>query len=130
MERPDGYRGLVKTYGLRFGGPPRLMDLGLLYRALLSKQVDLVAGSATDGLLDVFDVAVLEDDKDYFPPYQAVPIVREQTLDEHPEAVNTIECLAGEVSEKEMRHLNYEVDGLHRDAGKVVHDFLSAKHLL
>jgi len=130
MERSDGYGGLVKTYGLKFGGPPRVMDLGLLYRALINKQVDLVAGNATDGLLDVFDVAVLKDDKDYFPPYQAVPIVRKQTLDEHPEAVKAIECLAGEVSEKEMRRLNYEVDSSHRDAGQVVHDFLSTKHLL
>jgi osmoprotectant transport system substrate-binding protein len=130
MDRPDGYKGLVKTYGLKFGAPPRIMDLGLLYRALKDKQVDLVAGNATDGLLDVFDVTVLKDDKDYFPPYQAVPVLRRQILEKHPEVVKAIERLAGEVSEKEMRRLNYEVDGLHQDARKVAHDFLAAKHLL
>ena len=76
MERPDGYQGLVRTYHLTFGQPPRIMDLGLLYRALLEKQVDLVAGNSTDGLIAARDLAILEDDKHYFPPYQAVPMVR------------------------------------------------------
>ena len=76
MERPDGYEGLARTYGLSFAEPPRIMDLGLLYRALLEKQVDLVAGNSTDGLLSARDLVMLEDDKHYFPPYEAVPIVR------------------------------------------------------
>ena len=76
MERPDGYQGLVRAYHLTFGQPPRIMDLGLLYRALLEKQVDLVAGNSTDGLIAARDLAILEDDKHYFPPYQAVPMVR------------------------------------------------------
>ena len=80
MERPDGYPGLARAYGLQFAAQPRILDLGLLYRALLDKQVDLVAGNSTDGLLAARDLVILEDDKHYFPPYEAVPIVREDTL--------------------------------------------------
>src|ERR1019366_2161987 len=67
MERPDGYQGLERAYHLTFGQPPRIMDLGLLYRALLEKQVDLVAGNSTDGLIAARDLTILEDDKHYFP---------------------------------------------------------------
>ena len=79
MERPDGYPGLVQTYGLHFDAPPGVLDLGLLYRALLSKQMDIVAGNSTDGLLAARDLVILDDDKHYFPPYDAVPIAREDT---------------------------------------------------
>ena len=73
--RPDGLRGLEATYGLKFAGPPRTMDLGLLYRALTSGQVDMVAGNSTDGPIRALGFVVLEDDKHYFPPYEAVPLV-------------------------------------------------------
>ena len=82
LEREDGFPGLAKTYGLKFAAPPSVMDLGLLYRALEAKQVDIVAGSNTDGLIAAFGLVVLEDDKHYFPPYDAVPIVRPQALRE------------------------------------------------
>ena len=85
MERPDGYKGLAATYGLRFADSPRIMDLGLLTRALKDKQVDLIAGNTTDGLIPALDLFVLEDDKHYFPPYEAVPIIRQETLARHPE---------------------------------------------
>src|ERR1700693_130635 len=85
MERPDGYPGLAQTYGLRFAGTPRILDLGLLYRALIEKQVDLVAGNSTDGLIAARDLVILADDKHYFPPYEAVPIVRTETETRHPE---------------------------------------------
>src|ERR1700722_6956709 len=78
MERPGGYAGMSRAYGLRFAAAPRILDLGLLYRALLSNQVDFIAGNSTDGLLAAQDLAVLQDDKHYFPPYDAVPIVREE----------------------------------------------------
>ncbi len=130
MERADGYQGLVKTYGLKFGAPPRIMDLGLLYRALISRQVDIVAGNSTDGLLSKLDVVALKDNKHYFPPYQAVPIVREQTVREHPEVAQAIDALAGKITNQEMRRLNYEVDGLHRSAGEVARRFLEAQHLI
>jgi osmoprotectant transport system substrate-binding protein len=129
MERPDGYQGLVRAYHLTFGQPPRIMDLGLLYRALLEKQVDLVAGNSTDGLIAARDLAVLEDDKHYFPPYQAVPVVRRETLKRHPAVREALNQLGGKISDEEMRRLNYAVDGEHRDLAEVVREFLRAKHL-
>src|SRR5947209_10936992 len=85
MERPDGYKGLAETYGLRFAEPPRIMDLGLLARALKEKQVDLIAGNTTDGLIPALDLFVLQDDRNYFPPYEAVAVIREPTVARHPE---------------------------------------------
>ena len=129
MERPDGYAGLARTYGLRFAAPPRIMDLGLLYRALKEKEVDMVAGSATDGLIGALGFVVLQDDRHYFPPYDAVPIVREQVLREHPEVRPALAELAGKVTEQDMRRMNYAVDGEHRDATEVVAEFLRNKSL-
>jgi len=130
MERKDGYYGLVKTYGLKFGTPPRLMDLGLIYRALLDHQVDIVAGNSTDSQLEAHNFAVLKDNKHYFPPYQAVPIVRRQTLQQHPAVRTALEQLGGKVSEAAMRHLNYEVVAQHRSVKEVVHEFLRKEHLI
>jgi osmoprotectant transport system substrate-binding protein len=129
MERPDGYKGLVATYGLRFAAPPRIMDLGLLTRALKEHQVDLIAGNTTDGLIPALDLFVLADDKHYFPPYQAVPVIREQTLAEHPEIRPALNALGDKISDEEMRHLNYEVDGKKRDVKDVVREFLRSKGL-
>lgn len=129
MERPDGYNGLVATYGLRFAAPPRIMDLGLLTRALQDRQVDLIAGNMTDGLIPALDLFVLQDDKHYFPPYEAVPVVREQTLAEHPEIREALANVAGKISDSEMRQLNYEVDGKKRDVKAVVAEFLRSKRL-
>ncbi|HUO26900.1 MAG TPA: glycine betaine ABC transporter substrate-binding protein [Candidatus Aquilonibacter sp.] len=127
MERPDGFRGLAAAYGLRFAGPPRVMDLGLLARALRDHQIDIAAGNTTDGLIPALDLFVLEDDRHYFPPYEAVPVVREQTLQSHPEVGRALAALAGKISDKEMQQLNYAVDGQHRDVKQVVHDFLRSK---
>lgn len=129
MERPDGYEGLSRTYGLSFAEPPRVMDLGLLYRALLDKQVDLVAGNSTDGLLSARDLAMLEDDKRYFPPYEAVPIARADMLARYPEARAALLELSGKINDAEMRSMNYEVDGEHRDIADVARQFLQAKGL-
>ena len=129
MERPDGFAGLAKTYNLHFAGPPRIMDLGLLYRALQEKQVDVVAGSATDGLISALDMVALEDDRHYFPPYDAVPVVRGQTIERHPELQRALVALAGRINEDEMRRLNYALDGEHRDVSQVVAEFLRAKNL-
>ncbi len=129
MERPDGYQGLVRAYHLTFGQPPRIMDLGLLYRALLEKQVDVVAGNSTDGLIAARDLAILEDDKHYFPPYQAVPMIRRETLERHPQVREALNQLGGEISDEEMRRLNFAVDGEHRDVAEVVREFLRTKHL-
>ncbi|MGH9733051.1 MAG: glycine betaine ABC transporter substrate-binding protein [Candidatus Acidiferrales bacterium] len=124
MERPDGYQGLARVYGLHFAQPPRILDLGLLYRALLDHQVDLVAGNSTDGLLSARDLVVLQDDKHYFPPYEAVPIVREGTLSRHPEVRKALETLGGKISDADMRRMNYEVVGQRRDIADVAREFL------
>src|SRR5207247_3059452 len=119
-----GYKCLAAIYGLRFAAPPRIMDLGLLARALKDKQIDLAAGNTTDGLIPALDLFVLEDDKHYFPPYEAVPIIREQTLTEHPEVKQTLDELAAKISDTEMRQLNYEVDGQKRDVKDGVRELL------
>jgi glycine betaine/choline ABC-type transport system substrate-binding protein len=129
MERPDGFKGLAKTYHLKFAGVPQAMELGLLYRALLEKKADIVAGSATDGAIAANDFVVLKDDKHYFPPYDAVPIVREGTLSKDPQVRAALEQLAGKISEDEMRQMNYAVDGEHRDAKQVAAEFLRKKGL-
>ncbi|MFZ0979286.1 MAG: glycine betaine ABC transporter substrate-binding protein [Candidatus Acidiferrales bacterium] len=127
MERPDGYPGLEKVYGLRFAGPPKILDLGLLYRALLDKEVDLVAGNSTDGLIAARDLVILEDDKHYFPPYEAVPVVRDDTLRRYPEVRAAIAELAGNISDEEMQKMNYQVAGEGRDIGDVAREFLRSK---
>jgi osmoprotectant transport system substrate-binding protein len=124
LERPDGYAGLAATYGLRFGAPPRVMDLGLLYRALQEKQVDLVAGNSTDGAITALDLFVLEDDRRYFPPYEAVPVARRATLEKYPALRTALEKLAGTITDADMRRMNYAVDGQHRDVADVVREFL------
>lgn len=129
MERPDGYQGLARVYGLHFAEPPRILDLGLLYRALLDRQVDLVAGNSTDGLLAARDLVILEDDRHYFPPYEAVSIAREQTLAAHPEVRAALEALAGKISDADMRRMNYEVVGEHRDIAQVASAFLHSQSL-
>jgi osmoprotectant transport system substrate-binding protein len=127
MERPDGYPGLATAYGLHFSGEPRILDLGLLYRALADRQVDIVAGNSTDGVIAALGMVVLQDDRHYFPPYEAVPLVRRATLDKHPEVGAALGQLAGKISEMEMRQMNYAVDGDHRDPAEVVRAFRAAK---
>ena len=105
------------------------MDLGLLYLALLDKQVDLVAGNSTDGLIVARDLTVLKDDRHYFPPYEAVPIIRQDTLAQHPAVREALAQLSGKISDEEMRRLNYAVDGERRDTTVVVREFLHAKGL-
>jgi glycine betaine/choline ABC-type transport system substrate-binding protein len=129
MERPDGYAGLARAYGLRFAAKPRILDLGLLYRALFDKQVDLIAGNSTDGLLSARDLVVLEDDKHYFPPYDAVPIVRDESAAKFPAVRAAIAELANEISDEDMRKMNYAVIAEQRDISEVARDFLRAKHL-
>jgi len=129
MERPDGYRGWSDTYHLKFAEAPRIMDLGLIYRALKERQVDVVAGNSTDGVIAALDMVVLEDDKRYFPPYEAVPIVRREALELHPQLRDVLRALGGKLSEADMRRLNYAVDGEHRDVGQAVREFRRNKGL-
>jgi osmoprotectant transport system substrate-binding protein len=130
MERPDGYVGLAAAYGLHFAAPPRIMDLGLLAPALKNHEIDMAAGNATDGLIPALDLFVLEDDRHYFPPYEAVAVIRQQTVQQHPEVAQVIAALGGKISDQEMRQLNYALDGQHRDVKDVAHEFLRSKGLI
>jgi osmoprotectant transport system substrate-binding protein len=121
-ERADGYPGLAHTYGLAFR-EIRTMDLGLLYRALVDRQVDVVAGNATDGLIAHLGLKVLADDRHYFPPYEAAPVARQAVLDRHPVLMAMLTQLAGSLSAERMRQLNYAVDGEHADPAAVVRAF-------
>ena len=126
--RPDGLEGLQKAYGFHFA-TPRVMDLGLLYRALGSNQVDVVAGNSTDGAIRVLGLQVLRDDLHYFPPYEAVPLVREDSLARHPEMQRAMKRLAGKVTAEQMQAMNDAVDGRHADVGDVVRQFRASEGL-
>jgi osmoprotectant transport system substrate-binding protein len=128
-ERPDGLQGLLRAYGLRFAGQPRVMDLGLLYRALNAHQVDIVAGNSTDGPIAALGLVILDDDRHYFPPYQAVPLIREEALQRWPELGPALADLSGEISADEMQAMNNAVDGQHRDPADVVREFRMKKGL-
>jgi osmoprotectant transport system substrate-binding protein len=130
LERRDGYNGLVSTYGLKFAATPRVMDLGLLYRALENHQVDLIAGANTDGLIAALHLTVLADDRHYFPPYDAVPIVRNDTLQRHPAVRSALDRITGRISADDMRSMNYDVDGEKRDAAQVAREFLIGHGLI
>lgn len=129
LERPDGFRGWSDRYHLHFAGSPRVMDLGLIYRALIDHQVDIVAGNSTDGLIDALGLVALADDRHYFPPYDAVPIVRQPSLAEFPQLRAALADLAGKLSAADIRRLNYAVDAEHQDATAVVRSFRQSKGL-
>jgi glycine betaine/choline ABC-type transport system substrate-binding protein len=124
MERADGFSGLSRAYGLRFAGPPKVLDLTLTYRALATAQVDLIAGNSTDGLIPALDLVQLEDDRHYFPPYQAVTLVRGATLAAHPELRAVLEALGGSITAEAMRKMNAAVDLDHRDPKEVAAQFV------
>ncbi|MBD2777168.1 glycine betaine ABC transporter substrate-binding protein [Iningainema tapete] len=129
MEREDGFPGLAKTYGLHFGQSPRTMESGLIYRALLQKEVDLINGNSTDGQISRLGLAVLKDNLHYFPPYEATPIVRKETLKKYPKLKQAIAQLIGQISADEMQQLNSLVEGELRDVKDVVREFRLAKGL-
>ena len=127
LERQDGYKGLVETYDLHFAEAPRVMDLGLLYRALENRSVDIVAGNNTDGLIAALGLVVLQDDQHYFPPYDAVPIVRPGLFAKCPQAHAAFESLAGRISADQMRAMNYAVDAEKHDPAAVAREFLASR---
>ena len=127
VERPDGFHGLMKAYGLGIKGQIETMDLGLLYQALEQRKVDMIAASATDGMLSVLDVTVLQDERHYFPPYEAAPVVRAEALAAHPGMRQALEELAGRLTDRDMQGLNYQLDGKHRALADVAREFLERK---
>ncbi len=122
-ERPDGWTGLQHAYGLNVATPPRTMDLGLTYKALASGEIDLIAGNSTDGLIDPLGLVILEDDRRYFPPYDAVVVSRPDLDARCKGATAALESLRNTIDDAAMRRLNYEVDGKKRDVADVVRDY-------
>jgi len=122
-QRPDGLPGLSAAYGLKFATSPRTMDLGLLYRALQAHQVDMIAANSTDGPIEALGLTALEDDRHYFPPYQAVPLVRKESLQRWPQMQTALNALTGRITAEDMRAMNEAVDGQHRDPAEVVREF-------
>jgi osmoprotectant transport system permease protein len=110
LNRQDGFPGLAERYGLHFAAPPSAMDLGLTYRALADGQVDLIAGDSTNGLIPSLKLQILEDDLQYFPPYDAVPVFNGASLRRHPELVAVLDRLAGRLTASTMQRLNAAVD--------------------
>lgn len=129
LERPDGFRGWSQIYGLKFAETPRVMDLGLLYRALEQHQADIVAGNSTDGLIAALHFVPLADDRHYFPPYDAVPVIRRAALEEVPQLRAALADLAGKISAEDMRGMNAAVDADQRDVKTVVREFREARGL-
>jgi len=123
-QRPDGLDGLLAAYGLRTDGDPVSMDLGLLYTALQSRKVDMIAANSTDGQASVLDVKILDDNRHYFPPYECAVVVREDTLMRFPQLQGVLEQLSGKLPDAVMRKLNYAVDGEHRSPAQVAAQFL------
>src|SRR5882672_3547285 len=124
LERPDGFRGWSDRYNLHFAESPKVMDLGLIYRALVDHQVDIVAGNSTDGLIDSLGLVALEDDRRYFPPYDAAPVMHTSTLLRYPQLGAALHHLSGRITAGAMRRMNHAVDGQHRDPADVAREFL------
>jgi len=130
LTRPDGYSGLSEHYGFEFVAEPMQMDPGLMYRAVADGAVDVIDAFATDGRIPAYDLLVLNDDKGFFPPYYAAPLVRAETLKEHPEIEEILNRLGGKISDAAMQRLNYEVDEEGRKAAEVAREFLTSQELL
>jgi glycine betaine/choline ABC-type transport system substrate-binding protein len=125
-QRPDGLAGLLAAYHLRTDGDTVTMDLGLLYAALKSRKVDMIAANSTDGLAAVLDVVVMEDDRHYFPPYECAVVAREDALARLPGLRDAVEELSGKFPDAVMRKLNFGVDGEHRPPAQVAARFLES----
>jgi len=130
MSRPDGYEPLTKAYGFRFKHEPVGLDPGLMYRAIADGRVEVIDAFATDGRIPSFDLVILEDDRGFFPPYYAAPLVRQEVLEAHPEVADALNRLAGKIDSAAMARMNYEVDENHRSPREVALEFLRAEGLV
>ncbi|MFP4055476.1 MAG: glycine betaine ABC transporter substrate-binding protein [Candidatus Brocadiia bacterium] len=130
LTRPDGYQGMVEHYGFRFPEEPRQMDPGLMYKACADGDVDVIDAFATDGRIPAYELQILEDDKGFFPPYYAAPLVRASVIEQHSKAESVLNRLAGRMSNRQMRRLNYRVDEKGREPRDVAREFLISQGLL
>ncbi|MDR0569786.1 MAG: glycine/betaine ABC transporter substrate-binding protein [Clostridiales Family XIII bacterium] len=125
-DRPDGYPGVQAAYGMNFK-EVKGMDHGLVYRSLAEGAVDVVDAYSTDGQISVYKLKILEDDLGFFPPYDCLPVVRQDVLEKHPEIEAALNKLAGKIDEATMQALNAKVDEDGMKAETVAHDFLYPK---
>jgi osmoprotectant transport system permease protein len=130
LTRPDGYSGLIRHYEFNFPVEPKQMDSGLMYRALYDGAVDIIDGFSTDGRIPAYNLFVLGDDKDFFPPYYAAPIIRRECLEKLPQLKGILERLAGKISNERMQSLNFEVDEGGKKAEDVAREFLLSAGLI
>lgn len=129
FDRPDGYPGLIETYGLNFKGTEK-MEPSLKYQAISQDKMQVTDAFSTDGQLIKYKLKILEDDKQFFPPYYAAPLVRNSTLKKHPELESVLNSLAGKISDSEMQQLNYKVDVENKQIEDVAKEFLKTKGLI
>jgi osmoprotectant transport system substrate-binding protein len=130
FDRQDGYEGMVKTYGLKFKGEPMKMDIALKYQAIAEGKMDVTDAFATDGQLIRYKLRILEDDRNFFPPYYAAPIVKNETLEKHPELESVLNELAGQISDAEMQQMNYQAESEAKAITDIARDFLVTKGLI
>lgn len=130
FDRQDGFDGLVDAYGFTFKGEPKKMNVALKYQAIGNGEIDVTDAFATDGPIKQYNLKVLKDDKGFFPPYYAAPIIRKETLQKHPELEDVLNSLAGQIDDAAMTELNYKIDVSGEAIEKVASDFLKAKGLI
>ena len=127
FDRQDGFDGLVEAYDMKFKGDPMKMNVALKYQAIGNGNMDVTDAFATDGAIKQYELKILIDDKGFFPPYYAAPIIRNKTLDKYPELKDTLNKLAGAIDDQAMTDLNYKVDVEGKDIAKVAKEFLQDK---
>lgn len=130
FDRQDGFDGLVKTYGMKFKGEPKKMNVSLKYQAMGSGDIDVTDAFATDGQIKQYNLKVLKDDKNFFPPYYAAPIIRKEVLEKYPELEQILNSLEGLIDDETMMEMNYKIDVDNQDIKKVAEDFLREKGLI
>ncbi|MGR6857444.1 osmoprotectant ABC transporter substrate-binding lipoprotein OpuCC [Bacillus halotolerans] len=123
----DGYKGFVSTYGFEFG-TTYPMQIGLVYDAVKNEKMDAVLAYSTDGRIKAYDLKILKDDKQFFPPYDCSPVIPEKVLKDHPELEGIIDKLIGKIDTETMQELNYEVDGKLKEPSVVAKEFLEKYH--
>lgn len=130
FDRQDGFDGLVEMYGIEFKGEPKKMNVSLKYQAIGNGDMDVTDAFATDGPIKKFNLKVLQDDKGFFPPYYAAPIIRNETLAAHPELEEVLNMLAGRIDDAKMTELNYRIDVEGEEVETVAAEFLQEEGLL
>jgi len=130
FDRQDGFDGLVETYGMKFKGEPKKMNVSLKYQAMGSGDIDVTDAFATDGQIKQYNLKILKDDKNFFPPYYAAPIIRKEVLEKYPELEEILNSLGGLIDDETMTEMNYKIDVENQDIKKVAEDFLKEKGLI